>query len=122
MKTFPTEWAINVYRVERPQMSGGIITQASTLPEALAIASTYATFYAGPLGTRVQLEERCATCHGTGIVGRTRRMRPLRCKACRGNSTVSVLGYLARVHRDCGVTRGGEVLVAEGESEERRTA
>jgi DnaJ-class molecular chaperone len=62
-----------------------------TLNAIMADAFATATFYLSDRGdgayTHVDaaVEEHCATCQGSGSIGRTRRLRTIKCKACKGD-------------------------------------
>jgi hypothetical protein len=61
-----------------------------TLGDIMAEAFRMATFYLSDRGdgayTRVdvRVEEHCAACSGSGTTGRTRTLKPIKCKACKG--------------------------------------
>ena len=114
-KSFPTEFSVWVTRLEtdpagREYTGCSCGTVAPTLTLALALAYRWATFYAGPRGARVSIQEQCAACQGSGQVSSVRGRKMRRCPECRGREPGPALTFVACPHDDCAIFRCGEPI------------
>lgn len=110
LRSFPTAFHVMVTRCEKDRTGAGVSVGATSLPEAMVAAFKWAIYYAGARGASVVIVEHCSACKGDGISGRTRRLKPIVCKICRGSPEVSRLAFQALPPEDCKIIRHDEQI------------
>lgn len=91
-----------------------------SLSTALERAFSFACFYMGEGGCRVQVSASCAECKGQGVIGGTVRRKGRTCKACKGKPTRELASFVAEPSKECEIWRHGERVSAPQTELDRR--